>query len=466
MRHSRYSGASLLLILLLSSSFSHSATTTETGTPKLNKVVVEAVGKLLEKSGFSPGDPRIDATKRSIGRSIGYIAAAGAGLRFWPALMVTAGISSYLAYELYLDSLSDQTVQFHDDGTITYNSGVVQESTLPEYDAAAWIDGATISAETKWFSQNGSARKFRRVYQPCQTSNCYKYDQEAYGTKDGSFTQSIPPGDCHASSPDCWEFMASQPRPDNANRVGWAYTHRFNDTDYGGDTIEEPQSVTVIYDTPEEFVEAIPEDKLGHPLNPALVSGIANSLWSHATKNDLLEGNAIPYSSSMSVTEEEVEEVEEEIAVEGGASSAESLTVADLLTSAATAETTSSSANEANDEVYIGESTSASDTVTYSTGDAAVDFGPDPNLPAPVIGPVDPSLLTGIYDNMVQVFNSDLDVSPSTNSSACPTASFTALGNDYVIDSHCIFLDQNYALIQLISLLCWSMMAFFIVMRS
>ncbi|EOM9786768.1 hypothetical protein ACLVZ3_004653, partial [Escherichia coli] len=67
-----------------------------------------------------------------------------------------------------------------------------------------------------------------------------------------------------------------------------------------------------------------------------------------------------------------------------------------------------------------------------------------------------------------ELFNQyrDLEVRPSGLSATCPVAKFNVFDRDYVIDMHCVFLEEYRSFIGVISSLIWALISLRILLST
>lgn len=103
-------------------------------------------------------------------------------------------------------------------------------------------------------------------------------------------------------------------------------------------------------------------------------------------------------------------------------------------------------------------------SITYVEAVPDIDFGefPDNPLPElPLVLPID-RILFPITDNL----NFMKDFKLRARSATCPIFSFNVFNHDYTFREHCTLLNQSQSIISLFSIIAWTILSLFIVIRG
>lgn len=175
-------------------------------------------------------------------------------------------------------------------------------------------------------------------------------------------------------------------------------------------------------------------------------SSLLNTAWASAASVDGYDG--VPYTSSLSVTSGSVSQVMNERSLRP--------TGADLFVQVQNGSVHLMQWDD-NQKAFI------SNDMVKKQESVSVDFGPNPNTPAPEIEN------TGTLDTILSPITSVLPFLQKfeLNSHAvqCPIISIPVFNDTYSMDSFCILAERYKQLIALFFIICWSMSGLFILVR-
>lgn len=207
--------------------------------------------------------------------------------------------------------------------------------------------------------------------------------------------------------------------------------------------------------TVQQAIDKLPPAELAMPANPSLVASIADKLWRDAAAQPGYSG--LPYRVDDPITETEVQTWRQ-------ANPSSYPTVQDLVKPQVS---TNAPWTLPNSVTPVTSQETTAPSPSAGTNPAASNplqnLGTDPGIGAPTLEqtPTAAQILKPIMD-LMPGFKS-LDVG---STGQCPKPEFDALGQHYVVDSHCGLLEQNRALLAAVMLAVWTLASAVVVLRA
>ena len=206
--------------------------------------------------------------------------------------------------------------------------------------------------------------------------------------------------------------------------------------------------------TAQEAINDLPPEELLKPVNPKLLAAMADEMWKDAAAQPGYNG--LPYQVSDPITETEVQAWREahpdfypKVAdlVKPQVMTDSPFTLPQSLSPVAAADPS---------PVQVGTNPAASQPQQ--------NLGSDPGIGAPSLEstPTAEQILKPIFDVMPGFKSFAMPAHTGT----CPQPEFEALGQRFVMDQHCVLLDQNRSTLQAVMAAVWLLVAAFIVLRA
>ncbi|MDE9555409.1 hypothetical protein KKJ06_08150 [Xenorhabdus bovienii] len=402
-------------ITLISFSSSAAVVQGQYTSANITNTVNTVVKKKLIERGFSSNDPRYSTTLSSVASKTNQIAKASksvsvAGLtgRTW----LTASIRSALFGRGALIALAATgVIQWRLEGEDNIKVSVYDTSREVARAGYYWSIGAS-----DYLTLNDGATSICSGYQYCHHFVVQSYYSDP--SRDDLRTVRFY---TDAAGKNEWTSMTGRHRTCSSSMVSLASCQ----LGYV------PKVAIKIENLPlQEAVSTLTENDFKQPLNPQIVADIANNVWSLASQGAGYAG--VPYSPSYEATVSDV-----------NAASSTKPSVGDLVVP----------------DGQFGNDTSTNlgiDPNPVIGGDSSV-IGTDPVIGSPSVDSpyTAKQVIAPIEDSMPFLRNLELPVKSAT----CPTYSFEFNGKNFVADVHCDLIEQYKTLIQLISSICWSLVA-------
>ena len=204
-------------------------------------------------------------------------------------------------------------------------------------------------------------------------------------------------------------------------------------------------------------VDAIPDEDLNKPLNPALLAALTNQLWQQAASQPGYDG--LPYPQNDPITAPEVlpwVQANPELAP----------TVADFV--APNPITPASPAPwvlPANPtDPVTTPATPVNPSVTNPASENPLtNLGPDPGIGAPTLEAIPTA--QDILDPILDMLPGHQNFTAASHDGICPTPSFTLYGT-HTLTAHCTLIEENKSVIQGVMTFGWAVLALFIVLSA
>lgn len=410
---------------------------------RMNAAVAGVVQFKTSKWGFAANDPRVTATFAGVGTGLTAIAvgvATGAVATVgWPALLIGAGVAAVVTGSMSLAWDSVYKWLFNSDGTITTTVGagggalVMNGPYLVDWSGKVFYPAphTRAQADDTWrrlcARDNSCAGTEIALAQTIQSTKnnlpitVYFYEVKKNGYPWSNFNLTL--------------YSIGSPANCAANMI-------LVDGVCTGMTSGE--SAGIANAKPAAAIENIPPSELSKPVSNQFLAAAANTAWKAATN-----AGGLPWAASDPVTPADVAEWV-------AANPSMVPTVGDAIAPVS---------NGSAVVVSPGGSSqpSTGPVATPGTG-TNVDLGPNPNTPAPALEstPTAQQILAPVLGLMPDLKS----FSVPTHSASCPTASFAAFGQTYVLNSHCGLIESNRRLIEAAMLLCWTLASVLIVLRA
>ena len=206
--------------------------------------------------------------------------------------------------------------------------------------------------------------------------------------------------------------------------------------------------------TAQEAISELTPGELAKPVNPELVAGMADKLWRDAAAQPGYSG--LPYQASDPITAADVDAWRQANpqAYPTVAEFVKPQTMANSPFTLPTSTTPVTSADPA--APGVGTNPAASQPQQ--------NLGTDPGIGAPSLEstPTAEQILKPIFDVMPGFKSFAMPAHTGT----CPQPEFEALGQRFVMDQHCVLLDQNRSTLQAVMAAVWLLVAAFTVLRA
>lgn len=419
----------------------------------VNRAISGAMGHVMEKRGFAANDPRVANTIARMTPALQGIAGSAAVITVgtvtapgWISGAVAIGIGVALTYavSVAVDALVNWL--FNPDGTIDQTGNEADKDPsagiapgVPAWRSKLWVTRST--TETIWGGDGFAvAREAEASYRAVNgltpnTPSCTLAagGQSAIcGNSIASLNAEGPPGACPKGT----------------------YWVAGNCSPYG---FLAPAGVpTVIGQTPQQAVNALPSTELGKELNPKIIAALADRAWQTAASQPGYDG--VPYPFSKPVTEADVQpwvKANPELAPK----------VQDFVSP--------NPVGPSNPNPWaipldpkapvIKPVIPNSGTTNPAQDNPQANLGPDPGIGAPTLEAI---------PTAQQIANPILQLAPDLqgfhangHAGICPTPTIDLYGT-HVMDAHCKLIEDNKQVLQLAMAFAWAAMALFIVLSA
>ncbi|WP_287917378.1 hypothetical protein [Comamonas sp.] len=419
----------------------------------VNRAISGTMGNVMANRGFAANDPRVANTIARMSPALQGIAGSAAVITVgtvtapgWISGAVAIGIGAVISYAVGVAVNAVVNWLFRTDGKID-QSGLESEKDpsggispgVPAWRSKQWVTRST--TEFIWGGDGFAvAREAEASYRAVNgltpnTPSCTLAagGQSAIcGNSIATLYPEGPPGAC----PKGTFWVAGNCSP------------------YG---FLAPAGVpTVIGQTPQQAVNALPSAELGKDLNPRIIAALADRAWQSAASQPGYDG--VPYPVSQPVTEADVQpwlNANPEIAP----------TVQDFVTPNPVSPT-----NPNPWAIPLDPKAPVIKPVVPNTGttnpaaaNPEANLGPDPGIGAPTLEAI---------PTAQQIANPILQLAPdlrgfqaSGQSGVCPKPTIELYGT-HVMDAHCKLIEDNKQVLQLAMAFAWAAMALFIVLSA
>lgn len=428
-------------------------------TPEPERVTRAISGVLqqgMQRRGFAANDHRfmntVARTTPGLSTVAGSTAAAvtigAVTAPAWATVAIAAGIGAVVTYaiSLGLDALVNWF--FRDDGLIDQSSDMAGDRDpssgitpgVPAWRATVWTDRYTsheawggdgyAMAKQSYFSRKSVWGETPDPNIQCRAHSATNIFCELQGAV---LDMSGPPNQCAKGT-----FFATE-----LGCAGYSFPVE--------NVVDDRDGLT-----PQEAIEALPEEVLAQPLNPALLAGLANRAWQQAASEPGYDG--LPYPQSNPLTAEDAApwlQANPELAP----------TVRDFVSP-------NPVTNDRPNPWALPSNPTASrptpaipnsNTSNPGAENPVTNLGPDPGIGAPTLEtiPTAQQIAQPILDMLPDLRG----YSPSSHTGECPRPTIELYGT-HVLDAHCTLIDDNKAIIQAAMLLAWALIALFIVLSA
>ncbi len=220
-----------------------------------------------------------------------------------------------------------------------------------------------------------------------------------------------------------------------------------------------PEVVEKPIDDAIEQLMRLPDEKLDQPLSDVWLAGLANSAHKAATDELKGEPGYWPWAPSQPLVRPS--DVSKVFAENPGLSRP---TIRDLTEAIAPPAATVVPLPMPEQYLPTDGTTTPPVVIPGNPDGAQVDWGPDPNVGAPPLEKIPTAQM--ILEPILNIYPELKNASFSGSVGVCPIGEISLFDTAYVMDHHCVLMEENRALIQLAMILSWSITALFIVLRA
>lgn len=420
----------------------------------VNRAISGAMGNVMANRGFAANDPRFVNTIARMSPALQSIAGGAAAITVgavtapgWVTGALAIGVGTVISYAVGIAVNALVNWWFREDGKID-QSGLAGERDpsagiapgSPAWRAPFWVtksstqyiwggDGVAVAreAEASYRAVNGFTPNTPTctIGSTGQTATC--------GGTIASLQSSGPPGACPSGT-----FWIAG----SCSLYGFLV----------------PASVpTVIGQTPQQAVNALPNGELDKRLNPKIVAAVADRAWQSAASQPGYDG--VPYSVSRPVTEADVQpwlNQNPQIAP----------TVRDFVSpNPVTPANPTPWAVPLNPAAPVVSPTTPNTNTTNPAAESPqANLGPDPGIGAPTLEAT---------PTAQQIIQPVLNLAPelrsfqaSSHSGTCPRPSFELFNQIHTLDAHCKLIDDNKSIMQAAMSFAWAAFALFIILSA
>lgn len=419
--------------------------------------VSRAVSGVLQDSfrarGFAANDPRFGNTLARISPQISGVAGTAAAVTVgtvtspgWASVALAIGIGAVITYAVSLGIDSLVKWLFRPDGKIDESgeSLPIPVSTAMTIGGAYWrvsFHSGSINIDLAGGDGEAVARQ----------------GYSEYLTQTGQDTNTAPNCSTSAYTVSCGVISATK-QPSGAPASCPAGTLYKNGTCGAYTFIAPPAVPTKTALTPQQAIADIPASDLDNQLNPAIVAALANKAWQQAAAQPGYDG--LPYPQSNPITAPEA-------APWLNSNPEYAPTVQDFT---APNPQTSSQPNpwalplNPDSATTTPALTPNLNTTNPAANNTLQNLGADPGIGAPQLEsiPTAQQILQPVLDLLPELRN----FSPTGHEGACPRPSFTMFGNTYMMEAHCILIEDNKAIIQTAMAFAWAAIAVLIILSA
>lgn len=418
----------------------------QTAPAGLNQAITNTVFSWATSHGFSASDPRIGETLSAMGaRAAAVAASAAAALGVaanaisWGAVAAYAGVGAILgAVPTSLGANDGVQWTFNPDGTITVSTAA-GSTTVPAKNPASV---------------------------PCPTSSTSVYTgyKCSYSTNqvfpDSCWEDEHTPDGIVSASASQFPFSYYPPRASNPVTAYLDQIYAACPAVAGEHVSGPPPTPPSGPMSPVSAGSQVPAANDGDTLNPTIVAGLTNALWSQAAQGEGYAG--LPYPVNAPVLPADASGVETSMGVG-------SPTVGGFVGAPATGSSGSGGyslpAQPTATGTGAGTSTPASIPAATNPGSGAeVNLGPDPGIGSPDLEATPTAQM--ILQPLLSMLPSLRSFSVPAHGATCPQPSFTALGQSYTISEQCTLFEQYRAAIYGACVLAFSVAALLIVLTA
>lgn len=436
----------IILLLVANSCFAAAA-------PKYNGRMNNAVNKVIQTKlhkqyPFAANDPRFNSTVSAVSSGVITLALNLVSSASWPVLLLKVGINALAGFAVPL--ALDKGIEwiFKDNGkienTVEQNipSGDVNIKDIPE---KSILDNPSINQIMYLLGNNHVQRYIAKSVINEKHWIIDKNNIAHFGNnKLGSFWKVV-----ELDRKKHYVFLEDPSFNIKVNRVT------------GSVSIPSPM---VISNSVAGAIDDIPEELLDKKLSPGMLAVATNAVWRAAAAGG--HSGGISWSADDPVTEQDVQEWLDTYPEEAP-------TVGDFIAPVAppAAAAFSLTANNSNPLPSTSTANAPETAVNPEAGQAQnPEPNPDPQPdPDPEVGepelediPTAEMILAPLLNLMSDLKN----FSVPSHVTVCPVSSFTALGKEYQLRTHCDLIEQHRALIDSAMVLAWAITALFIVLKA
>lgn len=450
MRSSHYYRFTWLIVLLLVAN-NCCAVAVPKYNGRMNNAVSEVIKTKLHKQyPFAANDPRFNATVSAIGSGVTTLVGGAIVGTTWPALLLATGISAMLGYAVPL--VMDKGIEwiFKDNGEIEYTvgqnipSGEINIDHIPKLGSNI-LENLPVN-QVIYFRHGVDMYKY--LARP--------FPKGIWTTQSGVFygpSKTLGNG---------WSFCGLINNNSAILLMDESFSSKPNNRIHSV-SINIP-SPTVTSNPVDVAIDDIPEELLDKKLSPGMLAVATNAVWRAAAAGG--HSGGISWSADDPVTEQDVQEWLDTYPEEAP-------TVGDFIAPVASPAAAAFSLT-ANNSNPLPSTSTARATETAINSDTAVAQNPEPNPdpqpdPEPDVGepeleniPTAEMILAPLLNLMSDLKN----FSVPSHVTVCPVSSFTALGKEYQLRTHCDLIEQHRVVIESAMALAWAITALFIVLKA
>jgi len=438
----------LILSLLCAASFSQ---VQPIAASRMQTTTSGVMQNKMASRGFASNDPRWGATLSSAGAALGVAAGAAvtvtAGAATAPA-WITAGIAIGMSYAVSLAADGLLNWIFDSDGTVTVpanaspNSYAAPYRVMMVYCVTSVCDVSLQAACARNNSQFDGATRF-------------------LGGEPYVFGSQMQDGQCHLY----YRFLHIP--AESGGSLGSTYQLGCVGINLGASNGMCPASNFPVptptkHASPSQAVAALSPEQKKQPLNPSIISDLANQAWSRAAAAPGYAG--LPYNAADPITAADVNAFR--VANPASYPSVGDAVAPQPAPSGGTASSPFGLPNGGTG-ASPGPGSGASPTPTTPTNPSTqplTNLGPDPGIGAPLLEATPTAQM--ILAPLLGLFPSVKSFVVPRHSSVCPKPDMTLFGSTLVLDAHCNVLDPLRDVLSAAMAFAWALVSLFIVLRA
>jgi hypothetical protein len=203
-----------------------------------------------------------------------------------------------------------------------------------------------------------------------------------------------------------------------------------------------------------DAVNLMPSSELDQPVNPQIISAIADALWQKASQQPGYNGVPYPVSNPISTGD----------AAAARQSATSWPTVRDLTTGSTNPTTDFAVPANTGTTTPTTNPTNPTTPSDPSTNQPTVNLGPDPGIASPTLesSPTMPQILGPI----LSLFSDVRAFQVPGHQGICPRPSLSAFGRMFTINSHCTLIEQQRSVIAGFMAVVWMLIGLMIVLKA
>ena len=419
----------------------------------VNRLLSGVLQQGMQKRGFAANDHRFGNTLARVSPAVSGIAGTTAvavtvgaiTAPAWATVALAAGVGAVVTYAVTLALDGIVNWLFNEDSVDVSSAPTNSDESAISMGGAFWSAG---SPRGTIYGGNGIAVA-RQAYGEFATK---------YGITAGpSCSSDASIAICKASKPDAiGNYLSRQAlyysngAPSSCVR-GHFFLDGMGCIPYVADEGEYLEDVS-----PQRAIEAIPEEDLNKPLNPAILAALVNRAWQHGASQPDYDG--LPYPQADPITQAEVSTWTQ-------ANPEFTPTVRDFVApNPATNPTANPWALPSNPTApNLSPAGPNAGTTNPATNQPLQNLGPDPSIGAPTLEaiPTAQQIAQPILDLMPDLRG----YTATSQAGECPRPTIELYGT-HVLDAHCTLIDDNKTIIQAAMMLAWALIALFIVLSA